>query len=119
MADPTTNAQRAGDFIANHSDCEECADGGYMCRAHVDQSEALERMLHQAEDRGARQPMPVDADTVEALTRMVREMLEGLADPGTGLRRLLDAKAIDIAQLVIANFHIRLMDEEDEPEDGK
>jgi hypothetical protein len=73
-------------------------------------------MLNEASDRGREEAEAptADADTKNALVDMVREMLAGLADSGTGLRALLDAKADDIVQLVIANFRIQLMDEGDE-----
>ncbi len=80
-------------------------------------AEAIEKALNEAEDRGARQPMRADADTIEALQRLVRETLEPMLDADIPPAKL-DHRAANIAQVIIANFHIRLMDEDDEEQRG-
>ncbi len=116
MADATTNAQRAMTFMYEER-CQGNARAGF-----ADSAQRLERMLNEAEDRGARQPMPADADTVEALKRLVREMLDPLREsmvpipPAAG--EILDARAAGLVQMLIGNFHMRLMNEDDEAVDA-
>lgn len=75
--------------------------------------EAIERELNLAEDRGgerAAQLPSADPLTVEALRGMVRELLEPIRSTWVSGPEL-DHRAAAIVQVIIANFHIRLIDE--------
>ncbi len=106
MADATTNAQRAANLL------DAIDDARWPVAVDI-----AEKALNEAEDRGARQPMPADADTVEALRRLTREMLEPLRASLTMVppddAAALDHRANEIVQLIIANFHVRLIDEDE------
>lgn len=98
------NSQRARDIIAGI----EQRLGDVLSGA----AERIQRALDEAEDLGGErvaQLPAADADTVEALRGMVREMLEPLVEnPWT-----VTDRANAITQVIVANFRIRLMDETD------
>ncbi len=121
--DYVDNNERAKDIIAGIE--QRLADT--IAKTLDGAEERIERALNAAEDVGGERAGAIpnaDKDTMDALFGMIWDMLAGLADPGTGLRDLLDAKARDIATVIGANFRIRLKtveeaeggdDEGDEP----
>jgi len=124
VADLTTNARRALDFVRS-ADCAAayCGDFGNLCAGCVERAEKLERMLNEAEDRGLaaasattpRGPFQMDATTRAALLDTLREslMVPGPQVNEMGLEAAVDIKARNLVQIIDGHFSVELLPADD------
>ncbi len=128
------NSTRAQGLVVRHLNCrlQYCGHDDGLCEGCAAATDDIERQLNLAEDRGVDSVVPgtvqlvdvlsVDVDTVEALKGLVRDTLEPLREnmlsipPVAG--EILDNRAGNICQVIIANFRIRLMTEDEAETDA-